>query len=164
MLLFHLKEFQFDWKTVDDLHGIPIGITAKNHYGPTFHRALDDGKLTVYEASKDDVQFDKLLRHRIKVFPMNVYTGHHMIREKFNPEKTTLFSHHPRPLKTSVYHVMFSRKAKGCAGRLGLFNEGLRQLKASGEYSKIVSRYMREYLPQKLTVSLPTTKMTILAV
>lgn len=145
LLLFHLKEFQFDWKTVDDLQGVPIGITAKNYYGPAFHNALDAGKLTVDEASKDDIQFDKLLRHRIKVFPMNIYTGYYMIQEKFTPEKAAMFTHHPRPLKTSVYHVLFSRKVKENAGRVKLFNQGVQQLKESGEYDRIIEMYNKEY-------------------
>ena len=145
LLLFHLKEFRFNWETIDDLRGVRIGITAKNYYGPAFHKALDAGKLIVDEASKDVIQFDKLLRHRIKVFPMNFYTGYYMIQGKFSPEQATLFTHHPRPLKTSVYHVLFSRKVKMNVTRVKLFNQGLRQLKESGEYDRIISEYKREY-------------------
>ena len=145
LLLFHLKEFTFDWETIDDLKGIPIGVTAKNYYGPAFHEALDAGKLTIDEASKDAIQFDKLLRRRIKLLPMNVYTGYYTIREKFVHQKAALFTHHPRPLKTSVYHVLFSRAVMENAARVELFNQGLRQLKASGEYDRIIEEYKKEY-------------------
>jgi len=145
LVLFHLKSFVFDWETMDDLKGIPIGITAKNYYGPTFHEALDAGKLTIDEASKDAIQFEKLLRHRIKLLPMNVYTGHYMVREQHDSETAALFIHHPRPLKTSVYHVLFSRAVKENAARVDLFNQGLRQLQASGEYDRIIEEYKKEY-------------------
>lgn len=145
LLLFHLKEFAFDWETMNDLRGIPIGVTAKNYYGPAFHEALDAGKLTIDEASKDAIQFDKLLRRRIKVLPMNVYTGYYTIRERFAPQQAALFTHHPRPLKTSVYHVLFSRVMPENASLVELFNKGLRQLKASGEYDRIIERYQDEY-------------------
>lgn len=145
LLLFHLNSFRFNWETVDDLRGVPIGITAKNYYGPEFHKALDAGNLVVDEASKDAIQFDKLLRQRIKVFPMNVYTGYYMIHGKFSPEQAALFTHHPRPLKTSVYHVLFSRAVKKNEVKVKLFNQGLRQLKESGEYDKIIEEYKKEY-------------------
>lgn len=145
LLLFHLKDFAFEWETVDDLKGIPIGITAKNYYGPVFHEALDAGKLAIDEASKDAIQFDKLLRHRIKLFPMNVYTGYYMIREQYDSQTAALFTHHPRPLKTSVYHVLFSRTVEENVARVDLFNQGLRQLQASGEYDRIIEEYEKEY-------------------
>ena len=145
LLLFHLKEFRFDWETIGDLRGIPIGITVKNYYGPEFHHAMDAGILTVDEASKDVLQFDKLLRHRIKLNPMNYYTGYYMIREKYIPEQAALFTHHPRPLKTSVYHVLFSKAVKENGAMVELFNQGLKQLKASGEYDRIIEEYKKEY-------------------
>jgi polar amino acid transport system substrate-binding protein len=145
LLLFHLKEFDFDWETIDDLRGIPIGITAKNYYGPEFHQAMDDGILTTDEASKDIIQFDKLLRHRIKLYPMNYYTGYYLIREKFIPEQVALFTHHPRPLKTSVYHVLFSKAVKENGAMVEQFNQGLRQLKESGEYDRIISEHIGDY-------------------
>ncbi len=145
LLLFHLKEFRFDWETIDDLRGVLIGITANHYYGPAFQNALDAGNLIVDVASKDTLQFDKLLRHRIKINPMNLYTGYYMIQEKFTPEKAAIFTHHPRPLKTSVYHVLFPRKVKESAARVDLFNEGLQQLKDSGEYDKIIETYKKQY-------------------
>jgi len=145
LLLFHLKAFRFDWETIDDLRGVPIGITAKNYYGPEFHQAMDAGLLTVDEASKDVLQFDKLLRHLIKVYPMNYYTGYYLIREKFIPEHSALFTHHSRPLKTSVYHVLFSKAVKENEAMMKRFNQGLRQLQESGEYDRIISEYIKDY-------------------
>ena len=145
LVLFHLKGFAFEWETIHDLKEITIGITAKNYYGQAFHEALDAGKLTVDEASKDAVQFDKLLRRRIKLYPMNVYTGYYMIREQYDSQTAALFTHHLRPLKTTVYHVLFSRAVKENKARLDLFNQGLRQLKSSGEYDKIIAEYKTMY-------------------
>lgn len=145
LLLFHLKSYRFDWHAIDDLKGITIGVTAKNYYGPEFHKALEAGKLTVDEASKDAIQFDKLLRRRIKVFPMNRYTGYYMIQGKFSPEQAALFTHHPRPLKESVYHVLFSRAVKENGARVEKFNQGLRLIKESGKYDGIIEAYKMEY-------------------
>lgn len=145
LLLFHLKEFDFDWQTIDDLRGIPIGITAKNYYGPEFHQAMDAGILTTDEASKDVIQYDKLLRHRIKLYPMNIHTGYYLIKEQFTPEQAALFTHHPRPLKTSVYHVLFSKAVKENGSMVEQFNQGLRQLKESGEYDRIIEEYTKDY-------------------
>ena len=143
--MFHLKEFALDWKTLDDLKGFKIGVTAKNYYGSAFHEALNAGKLTVDKASKDHIQFEKILRHRIKLVPMNLYTGYFMIRQQFPSQTVALFTHHPRPLKTSVYHMLLSRTVKKNKARLDLFNQGLGQLRASGEYDRIIEQYKKEY-------------------
>ncbi len=76
---------------------------------------------------------------------MNVYTGYYMIREQYDSQTAALFTHHPRPLKISVYHVLFSRAVKENESRIELFNQGLRQLKVNGEYDKIIAEYKTTY-------------------
>jgi len=141
LVFFHLKSFSFDWETWDDLTGIPIGTIYKAFYGPPFHEALDAGKLIVQKVSKDELNFDKLLYKRIKLFPTNFYVGYAFIRRKYDLQTANLFTHHPRPLKISVYHVLFSKAVKGNKSMMELFNQGLRQLKESGEYKKILEEY-----------------------
>ncbi len=141
LVFFHMKSFKFDWKTYDDLKDIPIGIIYKNYYTPKFHKALDAKKLDVQIVSYDKHNFDKLFVNRIKLFPHSQISGYYIINSKYNSKKCQLFTHHPKPLKISIYHMMFPKINKKSKNIVKLFNEGLRKLKESGEYDKILEKY-----------------------
>ncbi|WP_163833775.1 substrate-binding periplasmic protein [Spartinivicinus ruber] len=141
LVFFHLKSYSFKWESYDDLKDIPIGIVVKNYYGRNFHKALDTGILSVQEVIQDEFNFDKLLVSRIKLFPLNVHIGYYFINSKYNAEVASLFTHHPKPLKVSVYHVLFSKKIQGNKALVKVFNQGLRKLKVNGIYQEIVDKY-----------------------
>ncbi len=46
---------------------------------------------------------------RIKLVPLNLYVGYDMAKKDFTPEKMEQLTHHPKPLKTSVYHLLFPK-------------------------------------------------------
>ncbi len=138
LVFFHLKSFKFDWETMDDVKGIQIGIVARNYYGPDFHEALDAGKLEFQEVFKKHLNLHKLMGGRIKLVPLNLYMGYDMAKKDFTPEKMEQLTHHPKPLKTSVYHLLFSKALAESESMVKLFNQGLQQLKGSGEYDKLL--------------------------
>ncbi len=141
LVFFHLKQFQFDWNTMKDLRGINIGTVLKNYYGPSFHKAWGARILKVQEVSKDELNYAKLLARRIKLMPMNIYSGYANIRKKYPPETAKQFTHHPKPLKTSVYHVIFPKKDKSNKLLAEEFSTALSQLKKTGDYDRIVSSF-----------------------
>ncbi len=141
LVFFHLKSVPFDWKTYDDLKGVLIGTVNKYNYGPEFHAALDAGKIQVDEAGRDESNFRKLLLGRNTITPVNLYVGYNLLRETFNPETAALFTNHPLPLKVSVHHVLFPKALKESFSRSVLFNQGLKKIRDSGEYKKILDEY-----------------------
>ncbi len=138
LVFFHLKTFPFTWESYDDLKGIPIGTIGKNFYGTEFQNALNAGKLTVQEVSQIKLNFDKLLYKRISLFPYNLLCGYFYIQKKYERQNAGLFTHHSKPLKTSVYHVLFSKKIKKNKRMVELFNKGLSQIKKCGKYDKLM--------------------------
>lgn len=141
LVFFHLKSVPFDWKTYDDLRGVLIGTVNKYNYGAEFHAALDAGKIQVDEAGRDESNFRKLLLGRNTITPVNLYVGYNLLRETFDPETAALFTNHPLPLKVSVHHVLFPKALKESFARSVLFNQGLKKIRDSGEYKKILDEY-----------------------
>ncbi len=141
LVFFHLKSFSFDWASYEDLKGIPIGIVVKNYYGTEFHEALSAGILEVEAVSNNQLNFHKLFYKRIKLFPYNLLGGYYFIQTEFGAQKAKLFTHHSKPLKTSVYHVLFSKAIKRNKSMVALFNKGLQQIKESGKYNEIIEKY-----------------------
>ncbi len=144
LVFFHLKTFPFSWEAYDDLEGIPIGTINKNFYGTEFHKAQNAGKLEVQEVPQIKLNFDKLLYKRISLFPYNLFCGYYYIQKEYNPQKAGLFVHNPKPLKTSVYHVLFSKKIKKNKLLVELFNKGLFQIKQNGMYDELIKECLME--------------------
>ncbi|MCP4023228.1 MAG: transporter substrate-binding domain-containing protein [Desulfobacteraceae bacterium] len=144
LLFFHLKSFNFNWTTMEDLKNIPIGVVLKNHYGDEFQKALDDQKLKIYKVGKDELLFRMLQNKNIKLLPANLYVGYGFINKMFDKKSAQQFTHHPRPIKISVYHVLFSKKVLENEKTVKLFNQGLREIKENGTYDKIVRKFLME--------------------
>ena len=141
LVFFHHKKFNFDWKTMEDLKGVAIGTVLKKYYGPEFQAASDSGTLNIQAVAMEKFNFRKLLGNRIKLFPLNLYSGYYIINQDYPPAEAVQITHHPQPLKTSVYHVLFSKAVPKNKGIAEKFDRGLRQLKESGEYENILSRF-----------------------
>ena len=146
LVFFHLKDFDFSWNNYDDLKGIPIGIELKNYYGQDFHNAMNDGRLTVFTNATEHISFNLLLKNRIKLLPVNIYSGYGIIRDKYPHEKAQLFTHNPKQIKQSVYHVLFSKGLKKNESLTRTFNKGLDTIKKNGTYKKIC-RKLDKILP-----------------
>ena len=76
-IFFHLKSYSFDWNTIDDLKGIPIGGTIEYSYGEEFQNAEKTGEIEVQRAPSDEINFRKLLAGRIKIFPCVLDNSYH---------------------------------------------------------------------------------------
>ncbi len=140
LVFFHLKTYSFDWGSYNDLRRIPIGIVTKNFYGIEFHKALNAGNIEVQKVPRDKLNFGKLLYKRIKLLPYNLLCGYFVIQTEYGTQKARLFTHHPKPLKVSEYHVLFSKANKKKKSIVELFNKGLHQIKESGKYDELMEK------------------------
>ena len=150
-VFFHLKSKPFDWKTVDDLKGIPIGATLAFAYSKWFKPAEESGKIMVERVGSDEINFRKLLQHRIDIFPVNLEVGYFTLKLYFSPEEVAQVTHHPLGLNDkSGYGVIFSKSVKRNEQLVPLFNEGLKKLKVSGKYDQYFEESRRgDYILKK---------------
>jgi len=142
-VFFHLKSYRFNWQSIADLKGIPIGATLSYNYGDEFAKAEKNGLITVKRVPKDETNLKKILTGRIKIFPLGRQVGYHMIKKNFSPAEAELFTYHPNLIKKSpTYHLLISKKINSERAKrlLAQFNRGLRTLKESGRYDQLLNR------------------------
>lgn len=142
-VFFHLKSVAFDWNTMDDLSDILIGATIGFSYGKAFDTAEKSGKIHVERVPSDEMNFAKLLKNRIQIFPQTKDVGYAMLQKNFSPEEAAQITHHPRPIVTEKLLLLFSKKVSANKERLILFNRGLKKLRDSGRYDQYIQESQR---------------------
>jgi polar amino acid transport system substrate-binding protein len=135
-VFFHLKNYAFDWNTVDDLQGITVGATVGYDLGEAFQEAEQDNVITVERVTTDEQNFQKLVLGRVQIFPCDIEVGYAVIRKLFPPDQAELFTHHTKPLKAAPHHLLLSKKNERNKQMIELFNKGLQKLKDSGRYEQ----------------------------
>jgi polar amino acid transport system substrate-binding protein len=136
-VFFYIKDNPIpDWETLDDLKGRRIGATAGYTYTPEFWEAAKSKRLNIQEASSDELNFKKLLKGRIDMFPTSDLVGQKLLKEKFGPEESVKVAFHPRPLFAAPGHLLFSRQLENGEELMSIFNRGLMKLRDSGQYDQ----------------------------
>lgn len=138
---FHLTTTEFNWETIEDLIGIPLGATISYTYTTEFTQAEKDEVITVDRVASDLLNLKKLLYGRIVAFPLNTDVGYYLIQKNFEPEQQAQFTHHPKPLFKNFVHLVFPKRNEQSTRLLALFNNGLRIIKNNGAYQKILTDY-----------------------
>ncbi len=131
-VFYHLKSKSIDWNTLEDLKKYRIGATLEYSYSEEFWQAQKSKMLNIEVAPTDELNFKKLLRERIDIFPMGSITGYSLLSEKFDPSIVQLITFHPNALTSSPGHLMFSKADPNAEDLLKKFNEGLAQLTKEG--------------------------------
>ncbi|MGH8354594.1 MAG: substrate-binding periplasmic protein, partial [Pseudomonas sp.] len=134
--LFHHKDRAFDWRRVDDLHGLHICATLGYSYGAPFQQAEAAGRLRVRRLSSDELCFRVLLAGRVDLFPMDKVVAFAMLHQHFSAAERAQLTFHPKPLRSDPLHLLLSRKVPGNAELMVRFNRGLAQLRASGKVAQ----------------------------
>lgn len=137
---FHLKTYEFDWLSLDDLKGIKIGATLSLTYTPEFYKAAEQGKLTVDFAKSDLVNLKKLLSGRFEIFPMNIDVAYSLLANEFTKQEMELITHHTHPFSSMPTFLVFSKKSPRSQHLIEVFNRGLKKLRDSGK----IEQYFEE--------------------
>jgi len=138
--IFHLKHKPLNWKTVDDLKGLRIGITAGFTYGEAFDLAVKEGKLTVEEVSLDEQNIRKLLAGRFDAFAMEIDVAMYLMQTILSHEQADLITYHPNILMEAQMSVAFPKKSEKSTRLVETLNRGLQKLKESGK----LDQYLEE--------------------
>ncbi|MBF0231032.1 MAG: transporter substrate-binding domain-containing protein [Desulfamplus sp.] len=134
---FHLINKQFDWNTIDDLKKYKVGVTI----GYKQEELYKSKGITAESVPNEEQNFKKMLAGRIDVYQTSKVVGYSAISKLFSPEDASMFTNHPKPVEESQYYILFSKttpKGKELADKL---DSGLKKLKDSGSYDKILAEY-----------------------
>ncbi len=143
IVFYHLKDFPFEWRTYDDLKDIKIGTTIGYSNGKMFDKAVQEGKLFVDPVRSDSLNFHKLLKGRIKIFPVDLNVGRSLLKKEFSPDESELITYHPQPVNSAPLYLLFSKHVKKNAHLVEIFNQGLRQLRESGKYASFLEESLK---------------------
>lgn len=136
LVFFHLKSYDFDWNTVDDLSEIPIGGIRGFTMGSEMDKAEKEKRINVEWVTEDTQNFHKLLKGRIRVFPHIDVIGYETIRNKLLPEQQSLITHHSKAISSSSSYLLLSKKNPENEQLIKIFNKGLKLLKENGSYDQ----------------------------
>lgn len=132
-VFFHLRTFPFDWATFDDLVDLKLGGSLGYKYNIESHPGIK-----IERASREELNFKKLLLGRIEIFLSDVDVGYEVLYQHFTTEKLQLITHHPKPFHRTEYHLILSRQVDDSRHFLELFNRGLKRLRESGKYDQYI--------------------------
>lgn len=137
VVFFHLKENPIpEWETLEDLNGKVIGATSGYTYTAEFWEAAESGRIEVEKAASDELNFKKLLKGRIDLFPSDPLVGQKLLNELFGPEVADKVTYSPKPLIAPSGHLLVSKELKNAQKLISDFNKGLQKLKESGQYAE----------------------------
>jgi polar amino acid transport system substrate-binding protein len=131
---FHLKSTPFDWATMDDLKQYKVGVTS----GYKNEAVYKTQQIVADAAPSEELNFKKLIAGRIDVYETSKIVGYSTIKKTLSPDQAARFTHHPKVAEENDYYILFSRAIPNGQTLADRFDSGLRKLKASGAYAKIL--------------------------
>ncbi len=136
IVFFHLKGSGFKWNNYSDLKKYRIGGTI----GYVYAEELQKRGVELQMVGKEDLNYKKILAGRIDAYPTSYFVGYYQINMLFEKKQASLFTHHSKPLMTTDYYLLFSKKIPKIKSIIEKFNRGLKKLKKSGRYDELVKK------------------------
>lgn len=137
--MLHRRDTSFDWKSVADLATFRLGLTRDYTYTPEIWAAVRAGQLRSESPPNDVLGLRMLLAGRIDVLPLDRNVACEALLANFSAAEQSQVMIHPRLMTDSfTTHVLFPPTKAQSRALLDAFNRGLRALRASGEYPKLI--------------------------
>jgi len=140
-VLFYRTEEPVNLEMLSASNPITVGVTKTYFYGDDFEQAKQKGLISVQEANSNLINFKKLLRKRIDAFPIALAVGKDLLSRSFYKRQEQSLSYSPHTLYKEPMSVMFSKDLATNTDMMAKFNRGFAQLKASGEYDKMLQEF-----------------------
>ncbi len=144
-ILFSFRRFFYDtdrfpggfiWETFEDFRGYRMGGVLGYWYLPAFEQA----GLTVETVTKEEQNMAKLIAQWIDFILLDELVGMHLLRERFSENMDTI-GVLEKAESFDEMHLLISKTYPDAEALTTQFNEGLKRLKESGEYQKILETY-----------------------
>ena len=147
-VFFHLKSLPFDWHTLDDIRDLRVAVTlgSVDEFPLEAIMARGNGKLDIAKDYASGMK--KLILGRVDIYACNLPVGLFILEQRIDHGANRV-TYNPRPIFTETNHLVIRRDYPGAEALMARFNEGLRQLKASGRYDRIMSGYPGLNLPER---------------
>ncbi len=141
MVFFQKNGTDIYWNSIRDLARYRIGTTLGNYYFPEFEALVASGVLRVDPADTDIANFNKLLRDRIQLFPIDVDVGLYLLKNNFSLEERKKITYQDKAFAVVPVYVVIRRDLRQAVELRDRFDRGFQQLVESGNYRKMVETY-----------------------
>lgn len=135
----------FDWKTVDDLDGFRIGVTRGYYLSEEMEAYMKTDRAIFETVNDDKMNFKRLLKGRIDLFPMNSVAGVELLRSQFAPSIIHQVEYHSRAISIRPGYLLFPKNNKDSEELHKAFNKGLKEIKEDGTYEKMYDDLLTGY-------------------
>ncbi|OWY38010.1 hypothetical protein CEK28_13840 [Xenophilus sp. AP218F] len=139
MVFFQRKDGRHDWNALADLKGLPIGVTTGNYYSDEFDRLYREGVLRTDSAPDDVTNLRKLLAGRVALFPIEQEVGRYLLASRFPASQASQLEAQDKVFWAAPLHVVIWRKHARGQELAERFNRGLKILKDSGDFDRLLS-------------------------
>lgn len=134
---FHLQSKPFEWKSLEDIKKYKVGVTL----GYSDEKYYQDNGIAAESVPSEVLNFKKMLGGKIDVYKTSKNVGYAIINSNFTPEDAKKFTNHPTAVTVDDYYILFSKKNPNAQALADKFDAGLKKLKDSGAYDKIIAEF-----------------------
>ena len=124
---------RFEWASIEDLHGLRIGVTQGYSYGEELDRSFKKGDVIPVLAPTVEHLFEMLVNGRINLALANDAVGYSLARK--HPEAAILPS--IRAVNSEIFYIGISRKSPAVK-LVPAINRAIEALRAEGTIDRIV--------------------------
>ena len=132
---------KFSWNTLADLKPYRVALIQYNTYTPEIWAMANAGVFKSDKLPNEEAVIKMLLLDRADVAPMERNVACDVLQKNFTAADAAKLSVHPKQMiDTFTSHVLLPRSVAASANLVVDFNAGLKKLKASPEYAKLLSQ------------------------
>lgn len=132
---------KFSWNNLADLKPYRVGLVQDYTYTPEIWAMSAAGDFKSDKLATDVAAIKMLLLDRLDVAPMERNVACDVLQKNFTDADAAKLSVDPKQMiDTFTSHVLLPRSLPDSATRAADFNAGLKKLKASPEYAKLLSQ------------------------
>jgi polar amino acid transport system substrate-binding protein len=139
-VFFHRRDVPFDWRRLEDVRDLRVGITLGSAEEFPFEEILAQGKGKLDVAASYAAGMKMLIAGRVDVYACNKAVGLFILVNRIQADADQVV-YNPRPIFTETNHLILSRRLPYAEALMARFNEGLRKLRQSGRYDLIIRDY-----------------------
>lgn len=132
---------KFNWSTLADLKPYRVAMIQDYTYTPEIWAMAQAGDFKSDKLPNDAAAIKMLLLERVDVAPMERNVACDVLQKNFTDADAAKLSVDPKQMTdTFTSHVLLPRALPDSAARAADFNAGLKKLKATPEYARLVSQ------------------------
>ncbi|WP_108649309.1 substrate-binding periplasmic protein [Dongshaea marina] len=147
VVLFYLKDRQFDWSDYASLKGKKIAAIRGFTYTKEFHQHGNSGLYSIAYVNRLTQSFQLALAERVDLVIANFDVGYFTLYKKL-PFAQNLFTNHPQPVINSKHFLLFSKNYPGAEELTEKFNRGLKKLQESGRVDELRTQFRIQDMSQ----------------